>query len=146
MRSNPPAARQHAFRHFRLVAAALGLVALGVTACDDDTTNSNVAASIAVVSGNTQTGVVGTMVTNPLIVKVTNEDGNPVSGVTVTFASTAGGTIGTPTSTTNSQGQAQSTFVLGPTAGAQTVTATVAGVTTPATFTLTGTAVGGGQQ
>ncbi len=104
------------------------------------TGNAGAASQLVVTSGNTQTGVVGVALTNPLVITVRDANGNPVAGQTVTFATTGGGTLATPTVTTNAQGQAQTNFTLGNTAGTQTVTATVNGVTTPASFTFTGTA------
>lgn len=125
-------------RRRRLPAAALLLAAaLTLGACSDSATGATVAASISVVSGGSQSGTVGTALAAPLVVKVTNSNGDAVSGATVTFASTANGTLGNSTATTDAQGMAQTTFVLGPLAGTQTVTATVSGVTTPATFTFT---------
>ncbi|MEO5826692.1 MAG: Ig-like domain-containing protein [Gemmatimonadales bacterium] len=104
------------------------------------TGNAGAASQLVVTSGNTQTGVVGVALTNPLVITVRDASGNPVSGKTVTFATTGGGTLATPTVTTNAQGQAQTNFTLGNTAGTQTVTASVAGITTPASFTFMGNA------
>lgn len=138
MHNTTPTLHRFMQRTLRLGAAALLLTGAGLTACSDD--GSDAAVAISVVSGSSQTGIVGTALVSPLVVKVTDEDGDAVQGASVTFATTTGGVLGSPTVTTNSEGRAQTTFVLGPTAGAQTVTATVAGVSTPATFTLTGTA------
>ena len=126
----------------RLMSAGLAATALLTGACsdDDDGVTPRTATTITVSGGNTQTGVVGVALAQPLIVTVRDQNGNLLSGQTVTFATTSGGTFSTSTATTNAQGQAQTTFTLGNTAGAQTVTAKVAGITAPATFTFTGTA------
>ena len=80
------------------------------------------------------------MATAPSVI-VTDQYGNPVSGVTVAFAVATGGgsrTGGSPT--TNSSGiAAVGNWTLGTTAGSNTLTATVAALS-PVTFTATGTA------
>lgn len=120
-------------------AATLG----AVSACDDDddeiTTPTPVATQVQLVSGNAQTAARATVLASPLIVRVVDQSGNAMSGVSVTFAVTGGaGTITPTTTTTGANGQAQATWTLGPAAGANTVTATV-GSLTPVTFTATGT-------
>ncbi len=96
------------------------------------------AATISIVSGNNQTGTVGQPLANPFVVKVTDSNNNSVPGVSVTFTVTSGGgRLSNIASTTDSQGQASTTFILGPNPGANTVTATVGSVT-PVTFTATG--------
>jgi hypothetical protein len=96
--------------------------------------------SIAVVSGSGQTSLVGTNFPNPLVAIVKDATNNPVSGVTVTFAGTGVSFPSGATAVTNSSGQAQVTAQ--PTStGSLTVTASVSGVSTPATFAETGTSV-----
>jgi adhesin/invasin len=70
--------------------------------------------------------------------RVLDAQGNPVSGVTVTFAVSGPGTLSTTTNVTNAQGYAGSRVTVGGTASGQTitVTATVASLT-PVTFTTT---------
>jgi adhesin/invasin len=98
------------------------------------------------VSGNTGTGTgtAGTAVPAASLpsVIVRDANGNPVSGVAVTFAVTGGGGSATGlTATTNAQGVATiGGLTLGNTAGANTITASAAGVTGGATFVITGTA------
>ena len=96
------------------------------------------AASIAAESGNGQTGNVGTALTLPFGARVLDAFSNAVPGVTVTWAVTAGGgTLSAATGTTDANGRASSTLTIGST-GTNTVTATAAGVATPATFNATG--------
>src|SRR5205085_1829945 len=73
----------------------------------------------------------------PLVVVVKDASGNPVPAIAVTFAVTGGGGTITATSVaTDSSGRAQTTLTVGNMAGANTVTATRAGLTgSPITFT-----------
>jgi PKD repeat protein len=97
-------------------------------------------ASLAIVSGNNQTGTVGSTLPNPLVVKVADQSNNPLAGVTVNFAVTAGsGSVNPTSATTASNGQAQATWTLGNTPGTNTATARVAGLTS-VSFTATATA------
>jgi hypothetical protein len=115
----------------------------------------NNAASIAAASGGGQVAPVNSQFGNPLVAVVKDSSNNPVQGVTVTFAGPASGaSIVTATAVTNASGMASATVTANATAGPYTVNATVTGVTTPATFSLTnvvGTAAsitatsGGGQ-
>jgi hypothetical protein len=89
-------------------------------------------------TGNNQTGTPGTTLPTALTVEATS-NGNPVSGVTVTFTGGTGGTFGTPTVTTNSSGLASTTYTLPTTAGAVTITASATGYSA-ATFTETAAA------
>jgi hypothetical protein len=94
-------------------------------------------ASMVRVSGDAQSGTVGTALPQPLVVRVTDTHGNPTPGVAVTFSVTSGGgTVGTASVATDAQGLASTTYVLGRQAVGNVVTATVAGL--PAVgFTLT---------
>ena len=104
------------------------------------------ATTIAMVSGDNQSGAVGEVLAHPFVVVVTNADGVPVAGVTVTFAVTeGGGTLSLTQADTDDQGVVSSILTLGPSAGANTVTATsgtLAG--SPVTFNATGVAEPGG--
>lgn len=103
--------------------------------------NAGAAAAIALVSGNNQSATVGTALTMPFVVAVTDDNGNPVAGTAVTFAvATGGGSLSATSVTTNAQGQAQTKLTVGSAAGMNTVTATRAGLTgSPVTFVATGT-------
>jgi hypothetical protein len=102
---------------------------------------SGPARALALNSGNNQVGVAGTQLAQPLAVKVTDSGGNAVAGVTVNWAATGGGTgvaVTSPTSITSASGIATMNATLGSTGGANTFTATVAGLTgSPATFSAT---------
>ena len=92
-------------------------------------------AAIVLVSGNNQSGRPSERLANPFIVEVVDANDDPVSGVTVTFAVTAGGgTLSTTTATTNGTGRAQTYLRLGDEVGENTVDARVTGLTA-VTFT-----------
>ena len=108
------------------------------------------AAQITAASPVTQSAPVGTSVTSAPSVVVKDGAGNPVAGVTVTFAITqGGGSLNGPTQTTNASGIATvSDWTLGPLAGTNTVTATATGSGisgNPVSFNATGTASGATQ-
>ncbi len=124
-----------------LTASVAGLAGSPVTFSATGTVGA--ATTIAANSATTQSAAVGTAVATPPSVKVTDANGNAVSGVSVTFAVTAGGGAIAPLSvTTNASGLATLTsWTLGTTAGANTVTATATGLAgSPVTFNATGTA------
>jgi hypothetical protein len=91
------------------------------------------------ISGNNQQGTVGNRLSLPLVVKVIDGSGNPVSGINVQFAPTSG-QVSTTSQNTNSQGQAQTYLTLGTVSGTVNVMASIAN-STP--LTLTATAVSG---
>ena len=99
-----------------------------------------VPASITIVSGNGQSGTIGTELPAPLTVSVTDSGSRPVSGVTVSWAVTTGGGTVTPASgTTDGSGTTSARWRLGPAPGVNQLTALVAGLT-PATFNATAAA------
>lgn len=100
-------------------------------------------ATVTATSPTTQSAQVGTAVASPPAVRVNDQAGQPVAGVSVTFAVTAGGgTLVGANATTNAQGIATVTsWTLGAAAGQNTVTATVAGLA-PVTFNATGAVAG----
>ena len=84
------------------------------------------AANLVVTSGDGASGTHGT--TAPIVVTVTDANGNDVSGTTVTFAVTLGdGTLSATTVTTGALGTTQTTLTFG-TSGIDTITAQVQGV------------------
>ena len=108
------------------------------------TNNPAAAASITVISAGGQTATVNGDFAKPLVIKVTDQYGNAITGATVTFnapANGAGGSSSNSTSmitgTTDATGQISETFTANTVAGAYSVTASAAGVSTPASFSLT---------
>ncbi len=106
------------------------------------TASSDVPAKIAIVSGNNQSAAGGTTLANPLVVKVTDANDNPVENVPVAWTANDGSFNGAASTTTatNAQGTAQIDWTLGPALGPQTATAGVSGLTgSPLTFNATAT-------
>ena len=123
------------------------LSAVNFTNTTSITLNVGAASSIAINAGDGQSATVGTAVTTAPSVIVKDSNGNPVGGVSVTFAVASGdGSLGSPaTVQTNASGIATSpAWTLGATSGSNTVTATSAGLTgSPLTFTASATAGAG---
>jgi hypothetical protein len=107
------------------------------------TVNPGSASQLTIDDGNNQSATVGTAVATAPSVIVRDENGNPVEGVSVTFAvATGGGSATGLTATTGADGIATvGSWTLGTTAGSNTLTATSDTLTgSPVTFTATGTA------
>jgi len=76
------------------------------------------------VSGDAQSATVGKALAQPLVVQVNDSTTHAVAGATVTFSvSGGGGSVGTPSATTDVNGQARTTWTLGPVSGTQSVSA-----------------------
>jgi hypothetical protein len=102
------------------------------------TENAN---GILAVSGQDQSGPVGTTLPAPLVVQVTDPFGNPIPDVTVTWTVDGGGAVSAATTTTGPDGATSVQWTLGGTAGTQHAFATVDGLAgSPVTFTATATA------
>ena len=135
-----------------VVAYALAsfLIACGGSNNNNNNNNNHNPASITATAGATQSATVSTAFGTALAATVMDSSGNPVSGVSVTFTAPSSGASGTfktsgsatESDSTNSSGVATaSTFTANATAGSYSVTAAVSGVSTPASFSLTNTAV-----
>jgi alpha-tubulin suppressor-like RCC1 family protein len=127
----------------RLAVAFLAVVATGCLQEHELTGLPHGAlAALSRVGADELVGAVSQPLERPLVVKVTNVGGDSVPGVTVSWAVTAGGgSVSPATSTTDSLGQAQTTWTIGPIGGINnnSAVATVQGFT-PVTFTATGAA------
>lgn len=102
--------------------------------------------SVAVVSGTPQSATVATGFTDPLVVEVRDAAGQRLPDIAVTFTAPGTGASATPSPTTlltGPTGQAQLAVAANTIAGAYTVAATVSGVASPASFSLTNTAGAG---
>ncbi len=89
-------------------------------------------------SGSQQSATVGTAIASPLVVEVRNSDNNPVSGVSVSWRSlSGGGQVSSCTSTSDSNGFAQCSWTLGPTAGTQEMEASIFSGQSKTSFTAT---------
>jgi len=115
-----------ASRHMpRLHRIALIVVGLAIASCNS-TNLPSVPEGVSAVSGNDQYTTVGTVIANPLVVRVFDGSGSPFSGATVSWTVTAGGgTVADSTSTSDATGHATMSYTAGPTAGVATVVATV---------------------
>ena len=102
----------------------------------------SVATQMALNAGDGQSATAGTAVSTKPSVIVTDAHGNPVPGVSVTFSvGSGGGSVTGLAATTNASGIATvGSWILGTTAGANTLTATSGTLSgSPVTFTATGT-------
>ena len=96
--------------------------------------------SLTKASGDSQTAIVNTAFTSPLVVQVAVASGS-VANQVVNFSLTGSATLSSSTAITDSNGRAQVTVLAGGTPGTVTVTAS-AGNVAPVTFTLTVTPPG----
>ncbi|MCC7131097.1 MAG: Ig-like domain-containing protein [Gemmatimonadales bacterium] len=120
-----------------LVSTLAAIVMAGCTS-EEVVTGPRIA-SLAVISGNTQTGPIGGLLPAPLVVRVVDQQDEPIAGAVVTFAVTAGGGTTSPGSdTTDADGYAQTTHRLGSEIGVQTVEASLPGLA-PVAFTQNAT-------
>jgi alpha-tubulin suppressor-like RCC1 family protein len=123
-----------------ILAAALG----GCTGGDPVSPSAGIPTAIVSISGDGQSAQVGTTLAQDFVVQVNDIDGNPVTGVPVIWAVTAGGgTIAPASDPTDANGQSQARLTLGSTVGTNTASATVSGVGS-VTFTANGSTGGGG--
>ena len=120
------------------VAVLIACLALAAGCSEDDGfVEPPSPATLTIVGGSPQTGTVTLPLGQTLRVRVTDDDGEPLGGVEVSWAVTAGqGTLATATSTTDGDGVAVNSWTLGSTEGQQTVTASVSGANA-VTFTAT---------
>jgi len=119
-------------------------------------------ANLVYVSGNTQAGFIGSPLPSPLVVKATDQYGNGVSGVQVTFNVTSGGgsfsgpagssiraqfvsarssspALNTSTiATTGATGTASAIWTIGSSIGANTATASISSPSVTVNFSATG--------
>ncbi len=125
-------------RHMLYVSVTM---AFALAACGGDDgptdTGGGMAASVSVVSGNSQRVAVSRAVLSPLTVRVSDSQGGGVAGETVTWeVASGGGSVSSASSTTDGDGEASVSFSAGPDAEDNTVTATVSDLS-PVSFTVT---------
>ena len=96
---------------------------------------------LAKVSGDEQEGPAGTVLSQPLVVEVRDQAGNPLRGAQVTFAVTdGGGSLSTTTDTTDAYGRAFSSLTLGSRPGRNSVVVRTPKLL-PVFFSATGQAI-----
>jgi hypothetical protein len=113
-------------RHYSLLSA---LLVLG--GCNNDPAHLQplVPSAIRVVSGDGQTGRLGSLLPNPIVVEVTDAGGNAAPGIGVTWSVvTGGGSIAPATASTDANGMASAAFTLGPAQGEQRAQAVASGL------------------
>jgi hypothetical protein len=122
------------------------LLPLAMVACggSDLSVPSDVPSSqVVMVQGDHQVGQPGAPLGDPLIVRVTDSDGNPLPGQPVSWKlAGGGGAIDPASSTSNAEGLAFAEWILGPDPGLNVVEAQVTGDTV--TFSATAQDGGGG--
>lgn len=113
-----------------------GEIMTGINATFEEQIGPAMAELLLIISGDFQTGAVGTTLPNALVVKVIDSGGNPVVGFPLTWSVVAGGGhISALATSTNSLGEAQVTLTLGPVAITNQVQCTGVGLGgSPATF------------
>ena len=119
---------------------ALWVVAAALFAgCNKEAINDPRIVSLELVSGMNQSGFVGGLLTNPLVVRAQDQDGEPVSGIQIAWTVTGGG-LATPSSgVSDADGLTSTSYRLGGTVGTQTVTAIINGDDQGVTFSATAT-------
>ena len=96
--------------------------------CNDDPASSNTALRIARVSGNNQTGPLGSFLASPLVVLVTDRIGQPVANQRIDFAVVEGGGIlAIESALSEATGLASTRLRLGPEPGTVRIKAQVFG-------------------
>ena len=94
---------------------------------------------VVIAQGNNQSAKVSTILPTSIVVRVVGLNNTPIIGVPVAFQITAGAGVITPQSAlTNSFGEVSVKWTLGPTAGVNTLSASVANLA-PAPIIATGT-------
>jgi hypothetical protein len=112
---------------------ALALSVVGTITCSGDSlvpSGADSVAAIAVVSGNSQVGVVGQPLANPITVRLTGPNNDPVPGARVAFlldGDVAGASASPDTASSGSNGEASTTWTLPTTVGTATIVAHVVG-------------------
>ena len=97
---------------------------------------SGVGALLELVSGDNQVAAVGSALADSLVVRVTDDLGNPVAGVEVQWAVGGGGSISPASVSSGADGTAAAERVLGNASGPQTAQASAVGLVS-VTFTQT---------
>jgi hypothetical protein len=119
-----------------------GLLAIvvAIAACSSGEGTSTGAIALAPAAGDAQSGLAGSALSLPLVVRVSQNGRATTYGKNVTWSVVSGGgSLSSQTSTVDYFGQSAVLFTLGPAFGPQSVRAVIDGVTNPVTFTATAT-------
>ena len=113
-------------RFSRRSAIACTALALAAAACNRDSattgpsgsTSKDFAANLRLVSGDQQLGAMGSALSQPIVVKVVDAGGQPVTGAAVTFSVRAGGgSINPAANVSDANGLVSSTWTMGTSLG-----------------------------
>ena len=98
----------------RVVFAFVALIAVQSACGDNGSTDPSKPSAMVAVSPDSQTTAAGVKMSQPLVVRVTGGNNTPIAGTVVSWAiSAGGGTVSDTTSTTNADGEAQTTYTPG---------------------------------
>src|ERR1051325_6045655 len=123
------------------LAAAVTLPFLGACSSEPTGPSNGPAARLEAASDAVRSGVVGSALAAPVVVKVLDAGSRVVLGATVTFTVTQGdGSISPRTVPSDSSGLATATWTLGTAVATSEVTVSVTGVSAPVKFTATAAA------
>ena len=87
------------------------------------------------ISGDNQRGATFTSLSQPFVIEAQDMNGSTLVGISVMFAVTrGGGTLSIINTRTDANGRAQSTLILGPNLGTNTVQVSAVGIESPVTF------------
>ncbi len=104
------------------------------------TASAGAARGLIIVSGNGQSAPAGSTLPAPLVVRLLDASGNPISGGAISWViGQGGGSVDPANGTTGPDGMTSATWMLGPLLGQNTLSAVVSGVAT-VQFAATGTA------
>jgi adhesin/invasin len=119
-----------------LLGPAIGFATLA--GCGETTVNTPLPpARVEAVATTAPSGAAGTVLPNPVEVRVLGSDNQPLAGVTVAFAVDKGGTVTPASAVSDVNGIAATQWKLGNTAGPNVLTSTAGGVSTTITATAT---------
>jgi hypothetical protein len=129
------------FLHYhsgRRASFALTMAVFLLIACETSTASSP-PTTLTIVGGDGQSGTAGAALRHTLVVRVTNEYGSPVPGISVRWGvASGGGSVSPGSGTTANDGRAKAVWTLGAAAGPNVLDAAVAGLSS-VTFVATGT-------
>ncbi len=118
-----------------LLGTAIGFTSLA--ACGETTVNTPLPPARVEAVAAAPTGAAGTVLPDPVEVRVIGSDNQPLPGVTVAFAADNGGTVNPASAVTDVNGIAATQWKLGNAAGPNVLTSTAGGVSTTITATAT---------
>ena len=104
----------------------------------NETATAAVAKTLVKTAGDAQSAVDGTVLATKLVTQVRDANGNAVPSILVSFAASSGASVSPASATSDASGNVTATFTLSKTAGANSLTASSAGLTA-AVFNETGT-------